>query len=228
MARPRQRTSVLRWLLHRLWVFLGAAGLTLAFFLVLPLMQTISRPPESDLVVRDVYTGEVPSPPPPPEEEPEEEPEPQEQPPEFEEKTQPLTLEQLELVLNPTAFGEGNLGAAELAVKLFAVGPGAGDLNELFSLADLDQKPRVLYQPQPTLNSQVRKMLNETSGKVVVIFIVNERGRVEDPIVQTSSHPAFEKPALGAVQQWKFEPGKRGGKPVKTRMRVPITFPKRS
>ena len=34
-----------------------------------------------------------------------------------------------------------------------------------------------------------------------------------------------EKPALAAIKQWKFEPGKRSGQPVRFRMRVPITFP---
>jgi len=28
-----------------------------------------------------------------------------------------------------------------------------------------------------------------------------------------------------AVKRWKFEPGKRGGKPVRFRMLAPITFP---
>ncbi len=32
--------------------------------------------------------------------------------------------------------------------------------------------------------------------------------------------------ALTAVKQWKFEPGKRNGKAVRFRMRVPISFPK--
>jgi protein TonB len=36
----------------------------------------------------------------------------------------------------------------------------------------------------------------------------------------------FEAPALKAVKQWKFEPGKKNGKAVRFRMRVPITFPK--
>jgi protein TonB len=43
--------------------------------------------------------------------------------------------------------------------------------------------------------------------------------------VQSSSDPVFEAPSLAAVKQWKFEPGKRNGKPVRFRMRVPITFP---
>ena len=61
---------------------------------------------------------------------------------------------------------------------------------------------------------------------MVLIFIVNERGRVERPIVQKSSNPAFERAALDAIKKWRFEPGKRKGEAVSFRMRVPITFPK--
>ncbi|MBZ0258769.1 energy transducer TonB, partial [bacterium] len=53
-----------------------------------------------------------------------------------------------------------------------------------------------------------------------------QRGQVENPIVQKSTDPIFENPALSAVKKWKFEPGKRNGEPVRFRMRVPITFPK--
>lgn len=59
-----------------------------------------------------------------------------------------------------------------------------------------------------------------------IIFIVNQRGRVENPIVQSSTDPIFENAALAAVKQWKFNPGTRNGQPVRFRMRVPVTFPK--
>lgn len=50
-------------------------------------------------------------------------------------------------------------------------------------------------------------------------------GRVTDAVVQTSSDPIFERPALAAVRKWKFEPGRRDGRPARFRMRVPVTFP---
>jgi protein TonB len=90
-------------------------------------------------------------------------------------------------------------------------------------LSDLDQKPRILYQPSPTLNAELRK---RAPGTVHIIFIVDERGRVQNPIVQKSTDPIFEAPALAALQQWKFEPVKRKGETVRFRMQVPITFPK--
>ncbi|GJQ47698.1 MAG: hypothetical protein HKUEN01_00840 [Candidatus Kuenenia stuttgartiensis] len=175
------------------------------------------------MAVRDIDTAYVPPPPPPPEEEPEKEPEPEEPPPELMDESPPLDLSQLELALNP-GLNEGWL-SGDFAVKLNTVAAGAGDdnLDALFSMADLDQKPRVVYQPGPVIDKQVRK---KAPGTVYILFIVNQNGRVEDPMVQRSTDSVFEKPALAAVKQWKFEPGKRNGKAVRFRMRVPISFPK--
>ena len=108
--------------------------------------------------------------------------------------------------------------ALELNTLTAAGDDGAG----LFSLADLDQAPRAVYQPSPALS---KKLLKRGPGKVWIIFIVNERGRVENPKVQSSSDPLFERPALAAVRKWRFEPGKRDGKAVSSRTRIPISFP---
>lgn len=210
-------------LLRRLMGLIGAVGLTLVFFLVLPLMQAIGGGPTSDLDLAQLETTELPPPPPPPvEEEREEEEEHDETPPELTEEAQPLDLSQLELALNP-GFSDGWLGG-DFAVKLNTLGGEDGKgLDELFSLSDLDQRPRAIYQPSPILSEKVRK---RAPGTVYILFIVDERGRVVQPKVQKSTDPVFDRPALNAVKQWKFEPGKRKGEPVRFRMRVPITFPK--
>jgi protein TonB len=57
-----------------------------------------------------------------------------------------------------------------------------------------------------------------------VVFTVDQQGRVENPVVQSASDPAFEQPVLAAIKQWKFEPGKRSGKAVRFRMRQPFSF----
>jgi len=196
----------------------GAIALTVAFFLVLPLMQVIARPPESNLVVQNVDVANIPPPPPPPEEEPEEEEEEEQEPPELAEETPPLDLSQLELALNP-GFNEGWM-TGDFGVKL---NTGEDDVDALFSMSDLDQRPRVIYQQSPTITAQMRR---KAPGTVYIIFIVNKQGRVENPIIQQASDPVFERAALAAVKQWKFEPGKRNGEAVRFRMRVPITFPK--
>ncbi len=224
IVRTDQRFSIVREAGHPLLVLLGAVVLTFAFFIVLPLMQTISRPPADDLSLQtvDLANAEPPPPPPPEDEEPEPEPEPEETPPQLVEEAPPLDLSQLELALNP-GFGDNWTGTGDFAVMLNTVGPKSGDdLDAVFSMADLDQKPRVIYQPGPTVTRQLRR---KTPAKVNVIFIVDENGRVVEPKVRSSTDPLFEAPALGAVARWKFEPGKRGGKPVRFRMMAPITFP---
>ena len=112
-------------------------------------------------------------------------------------------------------------GGGDFAIKLSAVGGGGDDDDEAFSLADLDQKPRPVFQQQPQLNAALRKKMPAT---VHVLFVVDESGRVENPIVQSSTDPAFEPVVLAAIKQWKFEPGKRSGKPVRFRMRQPFAF----
>jgi protein TonB len=223
--RSRQAFSVFRTIRYYLAVLFGAVFLTLAFFIVLPLMQTISKPPTNDLFLSEVDLASLEPPPPPPvEEEPEPEPEAEEEPPELIEQAAPLDLSQLELALNP-GFGEGWMGEGDFAVRLNTIASNskADNAEAIFSMADLDQKPRAIYQASPVLSRQLRR---KTPGKVNIIFIVDERGRVVEPRVRSSTDPAFENPALAAVKRWKFEPGKRSGKPVRFRMLVPITFPK--
>lgn len=219
----REESTFLKRFLHGALVALGALAFTVAFFLVLPLIQAITQPSSGDLLVRAADTAELPPPPEVPDQpEPEEEPEPEEQPPELAEESQPLDLAQLELALNPGAFGDG-WGGGDFSLKLGSSSASAKSVDEFFSADELDQKPRCVYQPAPSLDAKTRK---HTPGAVVVIFIVDPNGRVESPLVQSTTDPALDRAALNAVKQWKFEPGKRKGESVRFRMRVPITFPK--
>lgn len=61
-------------------------------------------------------------------------------------------------------------------------------------------------------------------GQVIVQFIVNEAGRVEDPVVLRSPDDALSEAALAAVRESRFEPGRTDGEAVKVRFAVPITF----
>lgn len=214
----------------RLFAFVAGLAGMVGLMLVLPLLESITSTPPSDLMLQSIATANVPPPPPPPaeeEEKDEEKPQDEPEPPKLAEDAPPLDLSMLELALNPGTGGAG-LGG-DFAVKL-PVGDGkggeeAGGVDELFSMSDLDQKPRAIYQVSPQTNPKLQKAAPAT---VYVLFVVDQRGRVESPIVQSSTDPQFEAPALAAVKQWKFEPGKRNGQAVKFRMRVPITFPKKS
>lgn len=211
-----------RRLVRRGWAILFALVCTFGLFMVLPLLQAIGGRDADELMLRAVETATLPPPPPPPPESEQEEEEPPPPPPKLEIQAPPLDLSQLELALQP------NLGGdlfGDFAVKLVEeIGKGGGDeaVDEIFSLADLDQRPRALFQRAPRYPPELRR--KQRQGTVYVLFIVDTRGRVTQAKVQKSTDPAFEKAALDAVRQWKFEPGTRQGEKVPFRMRVPITF----
>jgi periplasmic protein TonB len=216
----------LGWLCRSALVLLAAVGLTFAIFLVLPLLQEMGRAPEPSLEVRtvDATVMEAPPPPPPEEEKPEEEVD--EPPPtELTEQSQPLDLTQLEMALDP-GFGDGVGGAGALAGGRLGGGGSDADRDKdadaVFAMADLDQAPRVMNQPPPRYPPELRS--KKVRGTVYILFVVDRLGRVVKPLVQKSTHSAFDRPALEAVRQWRFEPGKRNGQAVQFRMRVPITF----
>lgn len=102
-------------------------------------------------------------------------------------------------------------------------GPLEESADKAFSLAEIDQKPRAIFQAPVAFPSEMRG--KKVDGLVTVIFVVDANGRVASPRVEKASHPAFEKPALEAVRKWKFEPAVRGGQRVACKMRVPIRFP---
>lgn len=201
---------------------LGATALTIACFLVLPLIEAIASTPAADTLLRSVDTVALPPPPPPPPEvEEDKPPEADEKPPEMQPDAPPLDLSQLELALNPGVGG--GWSTADFAIKLNrGGGDSADDSTGLFSVADLDQQPRVVYPHNPQMTPQIRR---KAPGTVYVVFVVDEDGRVQNPVVQQSPDPVFDRAALDAIKKWKFEPGKRKGQPVRFRMRQPITFP---
>lgn len=96
-------------------------------------------------------------------------------------------------------------------------------MEKTFSVAEIDQKPRATYQANPIYPAEMRH--RKVDGVVSVLFVCDANGKVVNPVVEKSSHQAFEKPALDAVKQWRFEPGIKAGKRVPCKMRVSIRFP---
>jgi periplasmic protein TonB len=139
-----------------------------------------------------------------------------------------LSLADLEGVLSD-AGGSGGFGTGGNALSsggriggTGAPGGPVADLSEIASLADLDQKPRAIFQSAPSYPVELRK--RNLEGSVQVVFLVDTEGRVVSPKVEKSTNPSFDRPALEAVRQWRFEAGTRNGERVAFKMRVPITF----
>ena len=61
-------------------------------------------------------------------------------------------------------------------------------------------------------------------GRVFVQFVVDENGKVQDPLVVRGIGAGCDEEAVRAVQLAKFKPGTQRGKAVKVKMSIPITF----
>lgn len=61
-------------------------------------------------------------------------------------------------------------------------------------------------------------------GRVVVQFIIDKEGNVNDPVVVRGIGGGCDEEAVKAVQQAKFIPGRQRGKPVLVRYSLPISF----
>jgi protein TonB len=100
--------------------------------------------------------------------------------------------------------------------------PGGLGHITVFDPKMLDQVPVPKFQARPQYPFEMRRQ--GIAGEVVVDFIVDARGEVQQAHALRSSHREFEAAAVLAVTKWKFRPGRKAGQTVHTRMQVPIVF----
>lgn len=92
----------------------------------------------------------------------------------------------------------------------------------VFDISMLDQQPAPKFQARPQYPFEMRRA--GIAGEVVVDFIVDTNGDVQNAYALRSSQREFEAAAVQAVSKWKFKPGRKGGRDVPTHMQVPIVF----
>lgn len=191
--------------------------ITIALFVALPLTQILSDPANKNKDDQNSRIQVQPPPPPPPEapEPPKEEE--KEEDIEMKKEDQKLSLDQINMALNA---GDGGMSAGGVSVQVFDIADNFDDM--IFEIADLDQAPVPLVQIAPVYPPELKR--NRVQGTVNVVFIVDENGSVKRPSIEKSSNREFNENALKAVRQWKFEPGEKDGKKVKTRVRLPLSF----
>ena len=62
-------------------------------------------------------------------------------------------------------------------------------------------------------------------GTLVLRVAVDEAGRPGRlEVIESSGHSMLDRAAMEAVSRWHFRPGRRGGKPVKATVDVPVVF----
>lgn len=82
--------------------------------------------------------------------------------------------------------------------------------------------PRFIYQEKPTYPPIARRLGKE--GKVLLRLTINEKGDLINIEVIESAPYGFTEAAVEAIRKSKFSPAKKDGKPIASRVLLPIKF----
>jgi protein TonB len=93
---------------------------------------------------------------------------------------------------------------------------------KVFNIADLDQVPDAKWRQKPIYPADM--MAQHISGTVIVDFLVDTNGDVQNVYAKSSTRREFESSAISAVRKWKFHQGRKNGHPVVFKMEVPIEY----
>jgi TonB family protein len=85
-------------------------------------------------------------------------------------------------------------------------------------------QPVSIRQILPRVPSHI-VMLARNSG--ILEVIIDEKGRVEAAAVRASVHPIYDSMLLAAASDWRYQPARLNGGPVKFRKRIQVTVAKR-
>lgn len=188
-------------------------GFALAMFALMALAQMLGGTKAPDRSLEETLLAFNPpeieaevEPPRPPEEEP---------PLELEEEPPQLSLDQLDIALNP---GTGGSLLGDFALPGFAMD--AADLQEFVDFSSLDQTPRPIGVSG--FNFPARLLKKKASGKIVLLLKLSAEGKVLDVQVDSSTLPDFDDFVAGEVRRWKFTPPTQEGRPVNAQARLPI------
>jgi TonB family protein len=82
--------------------------------------------------------------------------------------------------------------------------------------------PHVIYDPEPEYSTAAREAKIE--GTVILKFILTAEGKPHDIKVIKSLRSDLDQKANDAVNEWKFEPATKDGKPVAVELVVQVDF----
>ncbi len=99
--------------------------------------------------------------------------------------------------------------------------------KDAIATRSVDSKPvfdaKYLNNPAPYYPRIAKK--KKIQGKVFLNVMVTVNGTAERvEVLHSSGHSMLDLAALDAVQEWRFIPAKRSGKPVSTNVIVPVEF----
>ena len=126
---------------------------------------------------------------------------------------------ELELELNPGAGGVGIYAGLNPKVSTDAIAE-----MKIFDLSEVDREPRPLMRIPPQYPPKL--LFNRVSGRVDLLIVIDEEGRVTDHQVRRFTHNEFKREVTRVIRKWKFSPAMKDGRKVSVRKIQPFYFGK--
>ena len=104
----------------------------------------------------------------------------------------------------------------------YGPGSGGGTGGGVFRVGGGVSAPRKIYDPDPEYSEEARKA--KYQGTCVLYVIVGPDGRTRDIRVSRTLGLGLDEKAIEAVKTWRFEPGKKDGKPVSVAVNIEVEF----
>jgi len=212
-----QRSDRTAWL----WAVLGAIGLNLGLFLLMPWLQRPNtEKPAMDTLVSQIQVVRLkrpertvePKPVAPPRVNPQKQPRP-------ELRDMALQRPAWPFEINPRLPG----GPDTLSLPAVETGLQNLGIAGLFSVGELDQPLITLVRMPPIYPLAAKR--KGTEGWVTVRFIVNEQGTVEKTTIVEARPPGiFDDSVLRCVSGWRFKPGTVQGRSARVWAETTVRF----
>lgn len=101
-------------------------------------------------------------------------------------------------------------------------GRGGGIGGGVFKVGGGVSAPKAIFSPDPEYSEEARKA--KYQGVCVLSLIVGPDGKPREVRVARSLGLGLDEKAIQAVNQWKFDPAQKDGKPVAVAINVEVTF----
>ena len=87
----------------------------------------------------------------------------------------------------------------------------------------VDAVPEYAINPKPPYPRLAIRRGHE--GTVILsVEVLPDGSAREVQLLESSGHTILDRSAVNAVRKWRFKPGTKGGRPVTTRVRIPVVF----
>jgi protein TonB len=120
-------------------------------------------------------------------------------------------------------IGSGSGGGAGIGHGAgVGAGSGGGIGGGVFKVGGGISAPQAILTPDPEYTEEARR--TKTQGTCTLLLIVDAAGRPRDIRVLHGLGSGLDAKAMEAVQQWRFDPALKDGKPVSVQISIEVEF----